>query len=587
MNAPHDQGPTKSTAEGTPTARDEYEVSEHVESMKPGRADRKELESTIGSETVIQRILDTSHPAQLVGKLAEEDFFWLVLDAEPDSSLEILRLASEDQWTYVLDLLIWNNEGLDIDSAVEWFERLFLVDRSRLTSRLLNMTPTLLTVFLSKTIRLWVRGHDEPVDLSGQEWFTLDEVFYLRCRRRKHRVFIEELLKELADSDFDRYYAVMFASAEIIPAEEEEGLKDLRNARLADKGFVSWDEAMLIYSHIKPSQIYRKVPVSEYFSESDEEPGEGIPVTPVLLAESRDAFSRALSSILDTDTLDRLRLEFAGLCNMALSGEGCAPDEVSVLKRVYRKASGMVSIGIERTDAEPSVVLQENALIDLFRLGFSAVLDLKWKAEKWWKSSWAHGQGLSLSFWDRSLEGMLQGLFRKRPLRYDAASESQPFVDFDSVEEVQACDRKLDTLEALDAFLEASCRQPIPDGEREDPFFTYKRCLYTIWARSSLDLDPVLSPLTASDLNRFFDRMAEAGGEVSAWSGPEVMDAFFDALKAHMPQLSSDHWRRVRAVYKELLDSVRDAFGKVKRADLDARYVDLFRVWPGREETSI
>jgi len=558
-----------------------------VESVKSGRSDPNDLETTISSETVIQRILDTSQPAQLVRKLAEEDFFWLVLDAEPDSSLEIMRLASEDQWTYLLDLLIWNNEGLDVDSAMEWFERLFQVDRRRLSSRLLNLTSTLLALFLARTIRFWVRGHDEPMDLSGQEWFTLDEVFYFRCRRRKHRVFIEELLKELADSDFDRYYAVMFAAAEIIPAEEEEGLKNLRNARLADKGFVPWEEAMLIYSHIKPSRIHRKLSVPGYSSESDGESDEGIPMTPVLLAESGDAFSRALSTILDADMLDRLRLEFAGLCNMVLSGEGRVPDEVSVLKRVYRKASGMVSIGIERTDAEPSAVLQENTLLDLFRLGFSGVLELKWKAEKWWKGSWAHGQGLSLSFWDKPWRGVLEGLFRKRPMRYDATSESDPFVDFGSMEEVQACDNRLDTLEALDAFLEASSRQPILDDERENPFFTCKRCLYTIWARSSLDLDPILSPLTPPDLNRFFDRMAEAGADASSWSGPEVMDAFLDVLQTHMPQLSSLHWQPIRAVYKELLDSVPDAFGKVKRADLDARYVDLFWVSAGAEERSI
>ena len=420
MNSSHDQDPTQNVANGISTAGDECEVSEDVESAESGRSDPKDTETAISSETVIQRILDTSQPALLVKRLAEEDFFWLVLDAETDYSMEILRLASEGQWTYLLDLLIWNNEGLDIDAAADWFERLYQVDYSRLTSRLLNLNPTLLAMFLSKTVRLWVGEHDEPRDLSGQEWFTLDEVFYIRCRRRKHRAFIGALLKSLADSDFDRYQAIMFATAGITPSDEEERLRRLRDARLAEKGFVPWDEAVMIYGYLKPDQLDGKLSFPEYTSDAGGDPDEGVPMSPVLLAESRDAFSRALSLIPDADTLAGLRLEFAGLCNMALSVEGRVPDAVSVLQRVYRKASGMVSIGIERTAAEPAAALQEYTLHDLFRLGFSAILELKWKAEKWWKGSWAHARGLSLSFWDKPWQGLLEGLFRKRPLRYDA-----------------------------------------------------------------------------------------------------------------------------------------------------------------------
>ena len=89
----------------------------------------------------------------------------------------------------------------------------------------------------------------------------------------------------------------MEGTAEIIPAEEEEGLRRHRDARLADKGFAPWDEAMMIYSPMTPDLLERKLLSPDSTVDSDGEPEEAVPMTPALLAESRDAFSLSLIHI--------------------------------------------------------------------------------------------------------------------------------------------------------------------------------------------------------------------------------------------------------------------------------------------------
>ena len=65
-------------------------------------------------DVIVDRILDSDKPRELVESMPSEDFFWLIKKVGVDDCLPVLELASAEQWQYVLDLEIWKRDRLDL-----------------------------------------------------------------------------------------------------------------------------------------------------------------------------------------------------------------------------------------------------------------------------------------------------------------------------------------------------------------------------------------------------------------------------------------------------------------------------------------
>ncbi|HQH28693.1 MAG TPA: DUF6178 family protein, partial [Oligoflexia bacterium] len=63
----------------------------------------RELLSLSGSE-LLKSVLEKENPAAFIQGLSSDDFYWMVKRVGEDDAVELLRLASADQWQYLLDL---------------------------------------------------------------------------------------------------------------------------------------------------------------------------------------------------------------------------------------------------------------------------------------------------------------------------------------------------------------------------------------------------------------------------------------------------------------------------------------------------
>ena len=94
----------------------------------------------------------------------------------------------------------------------------------------------------------------------------------------QRKKFISKFSEQLADYDHKLHQSVLLEATHIIPAETEEDCYHRRNVRLAEKGFLPFDEAIGIYQPIKPQDLAKQsakwisrsadgpslVPVSQY-----------------------------------------------------------------------------------------------------------------------------------------------------------------------------------------------------------------------------------------------------------------------------------------------------------------------------------
>ncbi|MBW1779463.1 MAG: hypothetical protein JRL30_01875 [Deltaproteobacteria bacterium] len=469
---------------------------------------------TLPEKAILDRILEHPAPRQLIQRLPSEDFFWLMKKAGEDSFLQLLRLASIEQWQYLLDLELWQKDRMDMEEAALWLRRLQLADPGRLTGWLFTDGQALAYYYLFKNIEVEIRDPDEPYDFE-EGFITLDGLFYVKVGDPEQKETIEGILRTMADADSLRYQSFLSGLAGVLPAELEEQMYRLRNVRLAEHGFLPPEEALLVYAPLEPDALTKPdVDADRTPGGVDEDVLRMAPHSPLSLIEGEggNLLTKFLYGDSDSRFIDRVRLEFAGLCNQVLSADGLTINEMDILKTTCRKSAGYLNLILERMCGDDmgaaEGLLKKNPLISLFRAGFGLAQKLKWKAERWLKKSWFRQRDLGFDFWGDSWGYTLAGLVAKRPLYYRGPGEDGEYKDFEHDDELRAVSTVLDRLMGLDRIL-ARLTEVHPLDLKDDRFLdlTFHPLLFTLWARQILDLAPSFEGISLEQARRFFQHL--------------------------------------------------------------------------------
>jgi len=539
------------------------------------RVSPKELLTAPGKKA-LQLILDSPTPAHLVQSLAEEDLFWLVQEIGPEDALPILSLASNDQWQYLLDLELWDKDRLAVPSVNRWLGLLLKADPHRFLIWGLRENIELLELHLFKNIDVRIKEEDESPSDFDEGYFTLDDVFYIRIRHEECDQIVTEFLKRLADHDFNRFQQVMLELVTVQPAEVEENLYRLRNVRLAEKGFLAFEEAIGIYQHLDPEDLLKKGSDVEKALPEHHLPDPASVYTSLHI-QDRDLFFMSLKRVGDPHTLERLQMEFAGMCNQIISADSLSVREKEDLAAVVKKACGYLDIGLQELDgSDPDKgarLVQQYTLNQIFRVGYGAGLKLKWKTEKWVKNSWFVKQALGLAFWGRQWEGILEGLLRKRPLYYAGLSEASLHREFKTLEEITHTHKAVDQMMAMDRLLSlvlahGFLARPI----KAEQSLNFKNLLLTCWARNHLGLSEKFKPLLAGELKAFFRSLFGTGAKPRPVED-RIRQFFWNWLILRSGLAAAEMQDQVGAVFDNLFRELENEYGSVSIEDLDPRYV--------------
>lgn len=548
----------------------------------PSSLSPKEL-MALPAKKALDVILESLTPARLVQSLAEEDLFWLVQDIGPEDALPILSRASNDQWQYLLDLELWHKDRLEIDSVNRWFDLLLKADPQRFLTWGLHEHIQLIELSLFKNIEVRIMEEDESLSDFDESWFSLDDVFYIRVRDEKYYQVMKEFIDRLAEYDLKRLHQVLLEVSGVLPAETEENIYRLRNVRLAEKGFLPFEEAVGIYQPVSAQSLLEKEPDAQNMVEQPDL-FEVIPVSKSLLIQDTDPFFMALRYVEDSHTLERLQMEFSAMCNQIMSADSLVAREKEDLATVVRKACGYLNIGLRKlTDGDlqkaPSL-LEKFPLNQIFRVGFGAALELKWKAEKWIKKSWFVARDLELNFWEDDWEGVLGGLLKNRPLFYAAFSEgSDPYREFKSIEEINRCREALDQIMALDHLLSlVFAHTPLAHPMKTYQPVSYKNLFLTCWARDHLGQPEKIEPLRAEELKAFFLDLWVKGKKPYRVD-EKMKNSFWDWL-ALRSGLAANEFQTQAKPLDNLFGELEEEYGSVSLDEPDPRYVKHFLVTP-------
>jgi hypothetical protein len=561
-----------------------------VELYKNLNRQRKEILS-LPAEKALDRILDSPQPAAIVHSFPEEDFYFLINDIGVEDSLQLLSLASDRQLEYILDIEVWEKDRISINNVTKWLDLFMKADSQRFLRWSLNKQTDFIEFYLFKNIEVKIREQDQDPSIFGDDFFTLDDVFYIRFVDlplgaesdsnfiKNRNEFLSKFIDRLSGYDHNIYQNVLLEALNIIPSEYEEEAFRLRNVRLAEKGFLPFDEAIGIYQPLKPENLSGR---SAKFIADSFEGGGYIPVPHYStgMLKQDNLLTDSLKKIDKDDVLQQIQVELAGLANQIIVADQKAIKNKEELGDLVKKTCGYISIGLKRLTEEGSeldenhavALIQRFPLSQIFRAGYGLVLDLKWRAEKWHKISWFEKNRLPLSFWGEGWIGVLGGLLIKRPLYYDNYKTGLLYREFYSIEDIKYTEKVLNEIIAFDRLLSHITVNLAPPYNAS---LTYKNLVLTLWARHHLGLSDALIPLNIDEFKIFFDNLWESGAKPRK-TNILIKESFLKWLSENTGLDPYDISMELGQTMENLFSEIESEYGSVSKKDLNSKYIHLF-----------
>ncbi len=563
-------------------------------SLERIRSLKKEIIS-LSPEKALERILDEKHPAALVHSFSEEDFYFLIRDIGVEDSLELLSLASNRQWQYIIDNDIWDKDKIHLPAVTRWFNFLIKADPERLVKWMAEEETEFLEYYLFKNVRLAIREHDQDPSELGRGLITYDDVYYVsfidsaipfrsgygtaRQLKSERDEFLMEFLRRLSSYDHIKYQMILLESASVIPAEAEEEMYRLRNMRRAEKGFEPFDKAMGIYQPVKPG-AFGKAAEKVIAASGDYNNFAITPLYPAGMLDTHNFFVKALNFIANENIRMSLQTEFAGLCNKIISADRKIIKEKEELGKIVKKAAGYINIGLEVLTGEkyggspekPAAFIEKYPLLMIFQAGYGEALKLKWEAEKWRKKSWFESRGLSLSFWDEKWLGILGGLLVKKPVFFDDYETGVLYREFETLDEIVKTRHRLYDIMAVDDLLRAMDISPKGLGKR---FVTWKNLLLTLWAAENLKISDEFAPIARENFTAFFTGLWDNTVKPKKIK-QEKKEAFLKWLAKRSGMDAHDIAKNTGFILEGLFNEITDEYGLISEDDIDPRYFRLF-----------
>ncbi|MBW2094869.1 MAG: hypothetical protein JRI80_08265 [Deltaproteobacteria bacterium] len=543
--------------------------------------------SSLSGKEIIDRIVEARDPRALVQGLAHGDFYWIVKKVGANDCLPLLEHASEEQWQYLLDMELWNRDRLDLHQAATWLSRLRMADPHRLAKWLLSEGQATAYYFFYRFVQVELKQDEDPSDLPDG-FFTLDGTYYIRVKDPAQRPLIEDLLRFLAGENLVAYQSFLLGLAGVLPAEAEEQLYRMRGVRLAEHGFLPFEEAISIYSPLNPEILGTGELLAEpEIIRTEEVPRELVPLSPFFHLNKEHALVSAVRGLSDPLLQDRVYLEFAGLCNQILSADGVSINDLDVLVKTCRKAAGYVNLSLEKACSgdvhKAAQILKKHSLVSLFRVGFGIVLQLKWDVARWMKDAWFTKHGLDLDFWGDDWGETIGGLLFEKPLFYCGNREDEQYRDFRGLTDFEKCREIVHNVMALDyLFSRLSERIAFPDWKEKGKDVTFHPLLFNVWARDVLGSRLSFEGIPIARARELFSRLRTREEEP-----PYQMPGFEDVFVKDMLRLGAvrDETRKKQATktLSVLWGHFRAEYEQVALEDLDQRFSRYLTIMPSPE----
>ncbi len=529
-------------------------------------------------EEIVDSILGSSQPATLIQSFPDQDLYFLMHSSGKEDFIPVLSLATSDQWEYILDMDIWEDDKPDIMNMTNALSILFQADPKRLMRWIVKEKVDMLEYYFLKNMEIRIREHDD-VPPDEDDFFTFDDKFYFRFpdsdkkeEGNSAKELITKMLDSVAQMDLSVFHGLLLETSFVLAPEVEEEQFRLKNVRLAEKGFLPAHEAVGIYQPLSSLKLNKRLPVPTSKNKLFNPEILMAPIYTSKFIKEDNLFAASLKAIDDNEIFSDIQVEFTSLVNKVIAADRIKVREKQDIEEVIEKVCSYLSLGMGRVNnKDPQSVIEKYFLEDIFRAGSSEILRLGRKIVRWYGTSFISKNNLPLSFLDEKWLGIAGGLMLDRPLFYDNFSTKESYRNFKSFNEIQDIEIEVAKIIETDKILS---KFDIDIKSFSKGILTYKSLFFTLWTKDHLKMDDSLSPIPVDKFKDFFAALFSSKEEskIDNLKRKDFIVWISKKIKTELKDISESFI----FVVNEMFDEIEEEYGQVNVQDIDLRFTRHF-----------
>ena len=522
-------------------------------------------------------ILSLPDPARAVQAMAPEEFVLLVKEIGLTDAGDLLALASPRQLQSAVDLDAWLAGELDRPAMSEWLLTAEDAGKDVIDRFVAAQDDGLLSFYLGQSLQVVILTEDDmegDIPDDAEVFSSPDDSFRLIANADDPNLpAVRQTLASIWRRSTARGRALLLATRWELPAQLEEDVLRLRNARLEEIGFLDRDEALELYAY-RDAHAWKAELHARYRGTAAVEPETLQPYLPedvpmrlgLALREVRDSgFLGTAMAHLPEQDVTRLRLALVRLGYTVQSARAERPSAVDELGRWSRHALMTASMGLEfLSSGEVNyavLLLSVLPLTELFTAGHSLVQIQSQRARKLRQQV---GGTVGLDRLEPADAKLLRGLTLAFP-HHDREDHSEPVA---SLPELAGIAVRLSAIAAVVTMAQTlsggnlAATAPVP----------FRALVGTAIAWQVVTGEPKLAPLDRVAYQAFLQR-GFAGPIGSRHVNPDLRQALIRALLTR-PDLADDDVAALTAFLETTLDRLGDELGGLDpQRMVDLRYV--------------
>ncbi len=392
-------------------------------------------------------ILDAKDPVAAAQAVPRQDMYLALVSEGPEDALEVLPLLSSEQFVAIIDHEAWQDGRLSVYQAIRWLDLYKNLGPEQLYRRFRELDEEYQVALLNPFIEMVDEEAFETLAQEEQDKFTAMPCNTLWWRVKdgdeKVQEFVHSMISASIGEDAAYVYSLLGMAAMLPPNEQEALIKQFRDARLEEDGFVTKEESLSLFSRYDGEPLYRR-----WASNADQDQNKMVSTSdsPALFLDLVLA-AASTSGQVDAVAVENLQRSFAYLANSVSSACNVAPDDVNGLSSLLQQVRFLVSYGLEvladGDTAKGVEILFSEYPKTIFQFALSTVdairsevisrlqavnhqtaqrLDLFWKSGKYGAALWLIDREFLDVLGFEACE-MVKGLFNRFPMVQDEIIE--------------------------------------------------------------------------------------------------------------------------------------------------------------------
>ncbi|MGE0682631.1 MAG: DUF6178 family protein [Candidatus Binatia bacterium] len=338
----------------------------------------------VDARTRQQLILSSQNSLSLTRGLSSEKLFYTLKEIGLADAVDLLALASPEQVRDMVDLDCWRKDELDDRRLLTWLMFLDEAGSSKLAEWALHVDIELVVLLVRRHFEIVRKAEiEEDLNFNQTLYFTFDDQYLLRFIGEEEPI-LALLLERIRVLDYETYKRLLeWSLLELDSSLEEDSLR-WRNARLADRGYPSYDEAQTLFRFMTPAAVlperYQRATATKVRYAADEEFAPADHALMLIDGDQDSLLVRALSA-LSPEVTEQVGHELAMLTNETAVAEACDLGELAEVRKCAEEVHDYVNIGLAQlaheNEAEAARLLSETLLRPFFQVGVGVTLRLQ------------------------------------------------------------------------------------------------------------------------------------------------------------------------------------------------------------------